>query len=181
MPRLYVNTEKLEEGITIDPHGFGMSTLSAVAGNPAIKILAVEGVYASPATIADGSYPLYSPLYFAAREDGRNKEAVQKFVQYADSDAGRAILRKHDIVPYGDAADLVNKQDARVAFVDAHVHPDMITTSMGSRPVSAPNATADLLSRTAPTSQEALQAREAAARVNAEKAKKGAPVTPDGD
>jgi hypothetical protein len=61
------------------------------------------------------------------------------------------------------------------------VHPDTITTSMGSRPVSAPNASADLLSRTAPTSQEAQQARAAAARVSAEKDKKGAPVTPDGN
>ena len=177
VPRLYVNTDKLEEGITIDPHGFGMSTLSAVAGNPAIKILAVEGVYASTITISDGSYPFYSALYLAARDDGANKEAVLKFVQFADSDAGRAILRKHNLVPLTDAPDLMSKQDARVAFVDARLQSG--TLVLGNRPVSAPNATADLLSRTAPNATETQQAKAQAARISADKAAaKKAAATP---
>lgn len=172
VPRVYVNTEKLEEAITIDPHGFGMSTLSAVARNPAIKIMAVEGVVASPATVADGSYPLYTALYFASRDDGRNNEAVQKFVAYADSDSGKAILRKHDVVPFGDA-DLMAKQDARVAYVDQRLHANVLV--IGDRPVSAPNATADLLQRTAPSAAETQAAKAQAARIKAEKDYKKAP------
>ena len=181
IPRFYVNTEKLEEAIAIDPHGIGMSTLSGVAGNPQLKMLSVEGVAPSIATITDGSYPLYSPLYLAARDDGKNNEAVKKFVAFADSESGRAILRKHYVVPFADVPDLMNKQEARIAFVDAHTRPELVASSMGSRPVSAPNATADMLTRTAPTSEEAVQAKARAAKISAEKNdKKAAPVTPDG-
>jgi phosphate transport system substrate-binding protein len=177
VPRVYVNTEKLEEAITIDPHGLGMSTLSGVAGNPAIKMLAVEGVYASTASVADGSYPLYTTLYFAARDDGRNKEAVQKFVSFADTDSAKAVLRKHSIVPFGDAADLMSKQDARVAYVDQRLHANVLV--LGDRPVAAPNATAASLTASAPSAVETQKAKAQAARINAEKADKKAPAPGD--
>ena len=181
VPRFYVNTEKLEEAIAIDPHGIGMSTLSGVAGNPAIKMLSVEGVAPSVASVSDGSYPLYSPLYLAARDDGRNNEAVKKFVQYVDSESARTILRRHSIVPFADVPELMTHQEARIAFVDAHTRPELTVSSMGARPVSAPNATADMLTRTAPASEEAVAAKARAAKISAEKGdKKKAPVTPDG-
>lgn len=171
VPRLYVNTEKLEEGIAIDPHGFGMSTLSGVAGNPAIKMLTVEGIGASEASIADGSYPLYSTLYLAARDDNKNHEAVEKFVKYSESESAKAILRKHFLIPYADAPGLLDKQEARVAFVDAHVRPTAIAAvAGGGTPVSAPNATAQALQRVAPTSELTAEAKDRAARSNAEKA-----------
>jgi phosphate transport system substrate-binding protein len=177
VPRVYVNTEKLEEAITIDPHGLGMSTLSGVAGNPAIKMLAVEGVYASTASVADGSYPLYTTLYFAARDDGRNKEAVQKFVSFVDSDSAKAVLRKHSIVPFGDAADLMGKQEARVAYVDQRLHANVLV--LGDRPVAAPNATAASLTASAPSAVETQKAKAQAARINAEKAEKKVPGPSD--
>jgi phosphate transport system substrate-binding protein len=166
VPRLYVNTEKLEEGIAIDPHGIGMSTLSGVARNPGIKMLAVEDVAASSSSISDGSYPLYSALYLAARDDGKNKEATLKFIRYTEGDAAKAILRKRDLVPYADAPNLVARQDERIAWVDKHVHP---TATADGTPVSAPNATAQALQRIAPTSEQAVQAKERAARAAAEK------------
>src|SRR6185312_5162455 len=104
------------------------------------------------------------------RDDGRNKDAVQKFVSYADSDNAKTILRKHSIVPFGDAADLMGKQDARVAFVDARLHPDVLV--IGDRPIAAPNATADAMARNAPTAIETQQAKAQAARIAAEKEKK---------
>ena len=166
VPRLYVNTEKLEEGIAIDPHGIGMSTLSGVGRNPAIKMLAVEGIAASTSSIADGSYPLYSPLYLAARDDGRNQDASLKFIRYSEGDTAKAILRKHDLVPYADAPNLVEKQGEHIAWVDRHVRP---TATADGTPVSAPNATAQALTRIAPTSEQAVQAKERAARAAAAK------------
>lgn len=171
-PRLYVNTEKLEEGITIDPHGLGITTLSGVHGNPGIKMLTVEGLSASSATIADGSYPLYSTLYFGVRDDGRNNEAVQKFITFSSSEPAKAILRKRQLVPYSDATALINNQDARIAWVNARVHPTMIvaaTTSSDEQPNSAPRATAQALERVAPTSARTLEAKDRAARAEADK------------
>jgi phosphate transport system substrate-binding protein len=120
-PRLYLNTAKLEEAVTIDPHSLGFTTLSAVAGNKKIKALKVEGIDPSAATIRDGSYPLYSLLYLAARGDSKNAQEIDKFIQYAKSDAGKAILRKHALVPYDEAEDLNGKNPQRVAFIDSHV------------------------------------------------------------
>lgn len=176
VPRLYVNTEKLEEGVAIDPHGIGMSTLSGVAADRAIKRLDVEGFGASTASIADGTYPLYAALYLAARDDGKNHAAVAKFIQYADSDSARAILRKHDLVPYAEASGLIAKQDERIAYIDAHVRPLAVA---GGTPVSAPNATAQSLQRIAPTSELTAEAKDRAARAAAEKADKVKPTTQD--
>ncbi len=168
VPRLYLNTAKLEDGITIDPHGLGFTTLSAVSGNKAVKILKVEGFSASTANIADGSYPFYSVLYLASRDDSKNREAVEKFIKYASSDAGKAIIRKHQLVPYDDAPNLVAKEDERVAFVDAHI-ADTPAPTPTPTPVSAPNATADYLIRTQPNSVEAQEARQRAAQIAADK------------
>ncbi len=173
-PRLYVNTEKLEEGIAIDPHGIGLSTYSGVVANPKVKMLAVEGTRASIPTITDGSYPLYSALYLASRDDSKRHDDVAKFVAFAGSEQGKEILRKHALVPYGDVPELISKQDARIAFVNERVFgttlaPTAVATNSGT-PVSAPNATAQALQRVAPTSDRTIEAKERAARANAAKA-----------
>ena len=183
VPRFYVNTEKLEEAVAIDPHSIGMSTLSGVAANPGVKMLTVEGLGASSISVADGTYPLYSTLYLAARDDSKNHAAVVKFIHYTDTDSAKAILRKHNLVPYSEAPGLIEKQDARIAWVDARVHPEAVATAATvatGTPVSAPNATAQALQRVAPTSERTAEAKDRAARANAEKAAKtsGSP-TPD--
>jgi len=169
IPRFYLNQEKLEEAVVIDPHGIGLTTLSGVAGNAQIKMLSVEGVAPSTASVADGSYPLYTMLYFAAKDDGAKKEAVQKFVQYTETEPARAILRKHNVVPFAEASDLMTKQDARTAYIDGRLHST--TLMLNDRPVAAPNATAASLTASAPTSIETQEAKAQAARIAAEKAK----------
>jgi phosphate transport system substrate-binding protein len=166
VPRLYLNTAKLEEGVTIDPRSLGFTTESAVYGNKGIKMLTVEGHSASSSTIADGSYPLFCALYLATRKDGKNAEAVDRFIQYATSESGKAVLRRHQLIPYDDAPGLMKKFDEQIAFIDASVHAPTPT------PVSAPQATADYLVRTQPNSVEAQQAKERAARAAADKAAK---------
>jgi phosphate transport system substrate-binding protein len=136
-------------------------------------MLGVEGVRASTATIADGSYPLYSAIYLATRNGGPHSAEAEKFVAFADSDAGKAILRQQGLVPNADAPDLTTtKQEARVAFVDAHLKPPMLT--IDGRPVSAPNATLDMLTRESPKSPETQKARIEAARLKAEKQQQAA-------
>jgi phosphate transport system substrate-binding protein len=172
-PRLYVNVEKLEEGVTIDPHGVGLSTFSGVSSNPKIKMLSVEGVRPSIATISDGSYPFYSALYLASRDDARKHDDVARFIAFAGSEQGKEILRKHALVPYADVPDLIGKQDARIAFVNDRVFGATVSpTAVASTgtPVSAPNATAQALQRVAPTSERTAEAKDRAARANAAKA-----------
>jgi phosphate transport system substrate-binding protein len=162
--RQYMNTAKLEEGVTIDPHGLGFTTLSSVWNNKAIKSLKVEGVAASTATIKDGSYPLYAPLYLAVHKDGKNFAAAEKFVKYASSDAGKAIIRKHQLVPIDDAPALMDELEKNSAWVAERAQ------GKGTpHPVSAPVATADYLIRTQPNSVEAQAAKARAAEIMAQK------------
>jgi phosphate transport system substrate-binding protein len=169
VPRLYVNVDKLEEDIALNAHGLGLSTLSAAGHLPKVKMLSVEGVRASPATIADGSYPLYMVLYLAARDDSAHSADVAKFIEFTGSDAAKAILHKHDVVPYVEATALIDKQQARIAFIDAHIRPPVVASTAGTEtPVSAPNATAQALQRVAPTSERTLEAKDRAERARAE-------------
>lgn len=163
-PRVYMNTMKLEEGVTIDPRGFGFTTLSSVYGNPKIKVLKVEGVPATSATIKDGSYPLYAPLYLALRKDSKNFDAAEKFVKYASSDAGKAIIRKHQLVPIDDAPALTAELDKNSVWV-----AERAQGKGEPRPMSAPAATADYLIRTQPNSVEAQEAKQRAAEALAQK------------
>jgi phosphate transport system substrate-binding protein len=173
VPRLYVNVEKLEEGIAIDPHGLGLTTFSAAHANPALKMLSVEGVSASTVSIADGSYPLYSTLFLASREDSTKRADIEKFVQYASSEPALAVLRRHGLVPYAEAPDLPGKQAERMAYIDARVRPELATVSVvgaaTGTPVSAPVATADYLTRTAPNAATTQEAKDRAARATADR------------
>lgn len=181
VPRLYLNVDKLEEGMAIDPHGLGLSTFSSAHANPGLKILTVDGIVPSTATIADGSYPLYSRLFLAARDDGKNNDVVQKFIAYVKTEPAQAILRRHGLVPYGEAPNLPAHDAERVAFIDARVYPGQVMTAVAAAsadttptPVSAPVATADALRRDAPTSERALEAKYRVEQLKAEKAAKAA-------
>jgi phosphate transport system substrate-binding protein len=167
VPRLYVNVDKLQEDIALNAHGIGLTTLSAAAHDPKVKMLSVEGVRASPATIADGSYPLYMVLYLATRDDDAHAAEVAKFIEYTGSDSAKATLRKHDVVPYGDASALIDKQQQHIAFVDAHIRPPTVASTTET-PMSAPIATAQALQRVAPTSERTLEAKDRAERARAE-------------
>jgi phosphate transport system substrate-binding protein len=162
--RQYLNTVRLEEGVTIDPHGLGFTTLSSVWNNKAIKILKVEGIAASTVTIKDGSYPLYAPLYLAVRKDGKNFAASEKFIKYASSDAGKALIRKHQLVPIDDAPALMDELEKNSAWV-----AERAQGKDTPRSISAPIATADYLIRTQPNSVEAQTAKAHAAEVMAQK------------
>ncbi|UXI67989.1 substrate-binding domain-containing protein [Tahibacter amnicola] len=152
-PRLYLNTSKLEEGITLDPAGFGVSTLSNAAGNAKLKILQVEGVVPSTASVGDGSYPLYTPIYLALREDSAKAAEVKEFIAWLETPSAKATLRKRQLVPYADGLNLKDADATRVA---------MIETKVNETPVSAPIATAAALTRVAPTSPATQAAKERA-------------------
>jgi phosphate transport system substrate-binding protein len=173
VPRLYVNLDKLEEGMALDPRGLGLSTYSSAHTNAALKMMTIEGVAPSTASIADGSYPLYSTLFLAAREDNKNHDAIVKFALYAQTEPAQAVLRRHGLVPYSEGQNLVTKQQERIAWIDERVRPGVTAAqyeaSATPTPVSAPNATADFLTRMAPNAPETQEAKERAARLQADK------------
>lgn len=182
--RLYINTVQLEAAVVIDPHGIGMTTLSGAADNPKLKMLNVDGVAPTDTSITDGTYPLYSALYLAARNDDPHEAAVNKFIAFTTGEEGAQILRAHHLVPYAQAPGLIGMKDQRAEYVYAKAHkaaPVAIpaVTLPGETPVGAPNATASSLESIAPTSERTAQAKARAARARAAReAKKASDAKP---
>jgi len=61
-----------------------------------VKIIGVDGISPSPKNVASGKYPLYRPLYLTVPR--HPSPAVQKFVDFALSDAGQRIIADQDTV-----------------------------------------------------------------------------------
>ncbi|MEO5558829.1 MAG: substrate-binding domain-containing protein [Dokdonella sp.] len=178
-PRLYLNTTKLEEAVSLDPAGLGLSTLAGVATNKGVKMLSVEGVPASTTTVADASYPLFITLYVAKRNDTPKHEAIERFIAFLDTPSAKDILRRHQLIPYADAGTAIARNGDRMAFIDAHVGRDAAATAAASTPVSAPRALLAAKNAIAPTAESTQAARDNLARAeDAKAAKKGAAAVP---
>ncbi len=176
-PRAYLNTAMLEQAIAIDPAGMGVSTLSVTWDNKTVKRLRVEGIAASSASIADGSYPLYNTLYLADSGNSPHQDRIDRLLGYLSQPTAKGILRQHQLVPYSDVDNVIARNDTRMAFIDAHLNdataieetPTAVASTTPPTPVSAPRATLESQVRIAPTSASADAARENLARAEAAK------------
>lgn len=172
-PRLYINTVKLEEGIAIDPAGLGLSTMAVAHANKGLKMMSVEGVAPTTATVGNGTYPLYITLYLAERVDSPKQEAVARFISFLDTPAAKGILRRHQLTPYSEAGDVLAENERRMAYIDTQVGRDATAVARAiaaGTPVSAPRATLEAHARVAPTAESTQTARENLARAEAKKA-----------
>lgn len=178
-PRLYLNTAKLEEAVAIDQAGLGLTTMARAHGNKGLKMLRVENVAPATTTVADGSYPLYITLYLAEREASPKHDAVMRFLAFLDTPEAKTILRKHQLVPYGDAGDVTARNQQRLSYIDTQVGRDAATVAaLTGKPmptrVAAPRATLEAATRVSSTSATAQAARENLARAEKKKADEAA-------
>ncbi|WP_158881423.1 substrate-binding domain-containing protein [Rhodanobacter sp. L36] len=156
-PRLYVNTHKLEEGIELNPNGFGAATLGDIKGNSKVKAVSINGKFASVANIADGSYVLYTPLYLVTNPRSPKAAEVQTFIEFLQSDAVKTAMRNHSILPFQDGAALVTMDSGRRSRILAETggHASHVTA------ISAPGATYAARAAVAPTSPDTAAAKQA--------------------
>ncbi len=163
-PRLYVNTHKLEEGVALNPNGLGVATLTDISGQPKLKALSINGVAPTVANIADGSYPLFTPLYLVTNPRSAKASDATAFVDFLQTDAGKAALRSRAVLPYADGSALTamdnTRRDRILAEVGARPRPS-------TPPLSAPGATYAARSAIAPTSPDTLAAKLALDQRNA--------------
>ena len=161
-PRLYVNTAKLQEGVVLDPRSLGASSLATVAGNPKIKVLSIDGVAPNRTTLANGSYALFSPLYVVTSSASPKAAQSQQFVDFLTGDAAKAVMRKHDLIPYADGSVLASMDDSRRTKILAAVGARAVPTSTpATPPLAAPGATLASRAAEAPNSERTLAARDA--------------------
>jgi phosphate transport system substrate-binding protein len=74
----------------------GSAEYEATHGRP-IRLLPLDGVEASIATVRNGTYPLKRPLNLVAREPARG--LCLAFIEFARSEAARAIVEQQFFVP----------------------------------------------------------------------------------
>jgi len=74
----------------------GSAEYEATHGHP-IRLLSLDGVEASMATVRNGTYPLTRPLNLVARGPARGLALA--FIEFARSEAARAIVEKQFFVP----------------------------------------------------------------------------------
>lgn len=148
-PRLYVNVAKLEEGVTLDRHGLGASTLAGAAGNKKLKVLSIDGVAPSSSTVGSGAYPLYTELYLVTKDANPKAADIKEFLAFVTSGSGSSLLRAHSLVPYADGLALASGDAARRAKIAsvvgtrANVGEPMTTpTAVAAAPAAAPEAVA---------------------------------------
>ncbi|MFC5739944.1 substrate-binding domain-containing protein [Dyella tabacisoli] len=166
-PRLYVNTAKLEEAVTLDPKSLGATTLAGVHNNRKVKILKIDDVAPSSGTIASGAYSLFTPLYLITNANSPKAAEIKAFVDFVSSDAAKSVLRSHQLIPYADGASLVAMDSSRRAKILAEVGA---RPSAGNEtPLSAPGATLAARAAVAPTSALTQQAKQAVEARNAKK------------
>ena len=174
-PRLYLNTTKLEEAIALDPAGLGLSTLANVHANKGVKMLRVEGIAASTATVADASYPLYITLYLASKVDAPKQAEIDRYLGFLGTPTAKDILRRHQLIPYADAGDAIAHNNTRMAFIDAHLGREATASAVTAlvatapTPVSAPRASLEAKTRIAPTAESTQEARANLARAEEKK------------
>ena len=73
------------------PGALGLTALcELITANPQLKALALDGVAPSPATISDGSYPLYHRFFMVTR--GKPEGLTDRFIAFVQSEAGQRIL-----------------------------------------------------------------------------------------
>jgi phosphate transport system substrate-binding protein len=113
--RWYVNTVQLEAAVAIDPMGLGVSLLSDVADNKELRVIAIDDVAPSTATIASGAYALSAPLYAVTRATPSTNAA--RFLDWlAEADVQKQ-LRARRLVPANEAMELAANASTRESLL----------------------------------------------------------------
>ncbi len=86
----------LERGIAGDAKGIGISGISSAKKNAKLKMIKVDGAAPTKENIMSGKYPFYRPLYLSTK--GEPSGEVKKFIDFALSDEGQAIISKQGTV-----------------------------------------------------------------------------------
>lgn len=99
----------LEKAIVASPNGIGVTGISS-ARKRDVKVLKLDGIEPNYENIRTGAYKLYRPLYIAFNPNNPRHREIKKFIDFAHSRKGRAIIKEQGAVPYLDALHLIRKQ-----------------------------------------------------------------------
>ncbi|HET7929901.1 MAG TPA: substrate-binding domain-containing protein [Rhodanobacteraceae bacterium] len=121
-PRQLINIDSLQSDVALNTKGLALSTLAHARRQSGIKILSIEGVRPSLATLASGQYPLPMTIYLAYKPDSPKLAQIRQFLAFLGGAKAGGILRSHDLLPYAQATTLNAKTTLdRVNAVGAYL------------------------------------------------------------
>jgi len=104
--RVVKSSGPLEKAVEKRPNAIGITGVSS-ARKRDVKIIGFDGKTPTYENVKDGKYGLYRPLYLVTSPSP--SKLVKSFIDYAQSEEGKEILRKNETVPYSDALNLMRK------------------------------------------------------------------------
>ena len=96
----------LEKAVETDPLAMGITGVSS-ARKRDVALVAIDGREPTVENVKNGSYGLYRPLYLVS--SASPSPSVKHFIEFAQSEEGRQVLRSNGTVPYMDAPKLMTK------------------------------------------------------------------------
>jgi phosphate transport system substrate-binding protein len=88
--------------ISTDPQGIGYSVYyyaQNIFPNEAVQMIAVDGIYPSSETIAEGEYPLATEVYVVIRADTPVDSPARQLRDWLLTEAGQAVVAASGYVP----------------------------------------------------------------------------------
>lgn len=76
------------EAVAATPGAIGY--ISSASAEPIVNVVAIEGVLPSPRSLADGSYPITTPITFVSRNEPEGE--ARAFLQFLLSREGQALI-----------------------------------------------------------------------------------------
>ncbi|MGH8192656.1 MAG: LysM peptidoglycan-binding domain-containing protein [Rhodanobacteraceae bacterium] len=111
VPRLFINIDSLQSEVSLDTKALAVSTMAHARLQKGIKIIPIEGVTPSLATLENGTYPLPVTIYLAYKADSPKIATIQQFLTFLRDPTADGILRSHDLLPYQQAYVLNSKTE----------------------------------------------------------------------
>ena len=96
----------LEKAVEKRPNAIAITGVSS-ARKRDVKIIGFDGKTPTFENVKNGEYGLYRPLYLVTSPSP--SKVVKSFIEFAQSEEGKEIIRKNKTVPYADALHLMRK------------------------------------------------------------------------
>lgn len=112
VPRLFINIDSLQSEVSLDTKALALSTLVHARREKGIKVIPIEGVMPSLATLENATYPLPLTIYLAYKADSPKLATIQKLMAFLGGDKAGDILRSHGLLPYAQAV-VLNAQSEK--------------------------------------------------------------------
>jgi phosphate transport system substrate-binding protein len=159
VPRLFINIDSLQQEVSLDGKALALSTLVHARREKGIKVIPIEGVMPTLATLENATYPLPLTIYLAYKSDSPKADTIQKFLAFLGGDEAAGILRGHDLLPYAQAVVLNSRTGKdRINLLGAQMVAEGLPAEY------APGAEFERLSSQSADLAHAMKLQEAAAK-----------------